>query len=101
MDQEFTRVRDRIAPAIIDFYEHTGGQFHMDDLRRHVVRAVGVIAPASPDRILRALRRDGRLNYVVLSRRDSLYEWRAVPPPKPEPPATPPRPRPKKQPLLF
>lgn len=72
---QLVRVSDRIAGAILDFREKTSGQFHMDDLRRHVERAVGVVAPASPDRVLRLLRAEGRLNYVVVSRRSSLYAW--------------------------
>jgi hypothetical protein len=74
IDDHLSRVRERIGDAILDFCQSREGPWHMDDLRRHVVRHVGVIAPASPDRILRALRRDGKLNYVVLSRKGSLYE---------------------------
>ena len=35
------------------------------------------IAPDSPGRILRELRLNGRLDYVVLNRRQSLYQFRA------------------------
>jgi hypothetical protein len=78
-DEHLHRVRDRIGDAIVGFSEVSAPQFRMDDLRRHVVRAVGVIAPASPDRVLRALRQEGRLNYVVVSRRASLYAWVKTP----------------------
>jgi hypothetical protein len=49
-------------------------QFHAADLREYVA-AVHPTAPASADRILRALRQEGRISYVVLNRRASLYEF--------------------------
>lgn len=45
----------------------------MRDLHDYIFQATQ-IAPASPDRILRELRRKGKCNYVVLDRRASLYE---------------------------
>jgi ribosomal protein S25 len=47
--------------------------FHVDDLRQHVLGQVAQIAPDSPGRILRLLRERGRLDYIVLNRRQSLY----------------------------
>ncbi len=51
-------------------------QFHVEELRQYVADRVKV-APASADRILRALRQQGRLNYRVVNRRASLYELTA------------------------
>ncbi|KKK51240.1 hypothetical protein LCGC14_3116930 [marine sediment metagenome] len=51
----------------------------MEELRSYVGRnLVGCIAPDSPGRILRQLRQQRRLNYDVISRRESLYQVRPV-----------------------
>jgi len=74
---ERARVYSRIAPIIMEFYrEYTGATFHMEDLRRYVISRAPEIAPDSPSRILRELRLENRLNYVVLSRYESLYQFR-------------------------
>jgi hypothetical protein len=52
----------------------------MTDLVAFVEDRVGAIAPDSAGRILRALRRAGRVNYIVLDRSASLY---AIVPPLP------------------
>lgn len=67
------RVSTRIGAAIIA-YCRQHEQFHVDDLRKHVIREVGIVAPASSDRILRQLRQQKRLDYKVVSRRESLYQ---------------------------
>jgi DNA-binding PadR family transcriptional regulator len=73
------RVRDSIAPHIIRFIrERAGREFHGADLQQYVASQVnGFIAPGSPDRILRDLRKRGVVDYELLSRSRSLY--RAVP----------------------
>ncbi len=49
-------------------------EFHADELRAHISRHTdGHSAPASADRILRDLRRKGKVQYAVVSRRQSLY----------------------------
>jgi hypothetical protein len=90
--EERARVYSRIAPLIMTFYVNNAGkQFHAEDLRRYVLAVEPEIAPGSPDRILRALRQEGRLDYIVIDRRNSLYLFKAVRPkpqtvlkPKPE-----------------
>jgi hypothetical protein len=78
---ERNRVYGRIAPLILAFSrEYAGRQFNADQLRRYVGRHVPDIAPDSPGRILRELRLEGRLHYVVLNRRQSLYQFRRVMP---------------------
>ena len=82
MDEEqaenLDRVRTRIHSVVTDFCrEHVGNQFHMVDLTEYV-RERAHIAPDSPGRILRDLRRTGILDYEVLNRRESLYEIRRV-----------------------
>jgi hypothetical protein len=75
--EERARVYSKIAPIIMEFYEdHAGTAFHAEDLRTFVRDRAPEIAPDSPGRILRALRLEGRLDYVVLNRRDSLYQFR-------------------------
>jgi hypothetical protein len=76
---ERARVYAKIAPVIMAFHDlHVGETFHAEELRTFVTERVPEIAPASPDRILRALRLGFRLNYVVLDRRNSLYQFRPV-----------------------
>lgn len=84
---ERERVYARIAPIIMDFHAlYAGSTFYAEQLRVYVRSQVPDIAPDSPGRILRALRLEGALNYVIINRRHSLYQFRAVEPPKPEPP---------------
>lgn len=75
---ERQRVYDRIAPVILAFaHDKAGQQFHAEDLRRYVLDHTVEIAPGSPDRILRQLRLEGRLDYTVISRSQSLYQFHA------------------------
>lgn len=69
-------VGDKIEGAILDFFagRPIGFQFHAEDLLRFVGQSVDV-SPDSPSRILRHLRRAGRLNYRVINRAGSLYEF--------------------------
>ena len=70
---ELARVSVRISAAIVRFMR-TAGQFHADDLRAYVESEVGACAPGSADRIMRDLRQKQVINYVLLSRRGSLYK---------------------------
>jgi hypothetical protein len=68
------RVAERIGGAVLAFSaEVLGKDFFADDLRRYVRTHVGVVAPGSPDRILRQLRQKRRLGYKVISRSESIY----------------------------
>lgn len=72
--QHLERVSSRIRPAILWFCAHTG-VFHMEELRQFVAKATeNHIAPGSPDRILRQLRKEGLIDYRLLSRQKSLYQ---------------------------
>jgi hypothetical protein len=65
----------KIGPTILRFCQArvaTNPYFHMEELHAYV-EAQLQIAPASPDRVLRALRQDGDINYVVVDRRASHY----------------------------
>ena len=73
---ERARVYSTIAPLIIAFADDTGDQlFHAEELRQYVLERTTNIAPSSPDRILRELRLEGILNYSVISRSESLYQF--------------------------
>lgn len=75
------RVYDRIAPLIMVFSRRCGEEpFHAEELRTYVRDRVPEIAPASPDRILRQLRLEKKLDYIVLNRRASLYQFGPPPP---------------------
>jgi hypothetical protein len=70
------RVYTKIAPLIRAFgVLHAGETFHVEDLRMFVMQHEPDIAPDSPGRILRALRQEGHLDYIVVNRRDSLYQF--------------------------
>jgi hypothetical protein len=70
---DLDRVSSRIARAILDFVSQRDA-FRGDELLAHVEREVGHVAPGSPDRILRMLRKRGRVDYRVTNRRESAYE---------------------------
>lgn len=72
--ENIERVSSRISAAIVEFCSaRMGKQFFIEELRLFVARRTRV-APASPDRILRSLRQQGKLDYKVVSRSKSLYE---------------------------
>jgi Fe2+ or Zn2+ uptake regulation protein len=77
--EERKRVYAKIAPIILAFRSmHAGKAFHAEELRIYVRHHAPEIAPDSPSRILRLLREQGRLHYVVIDRRDSLYQFTPV-----------------------
>lgn len=69
------RVTAKLQQAIIHFCQDIGprGEFYAEDLLNHVERYVGKVAPDSPGRVLRQLRRLGAVDYVVINRRNSHY----------------------------
>src|SRR3981189_1962764 len=77
-DEELVRVGTKIGPTVLAFCG-LNEYFHAAQLRAYVVQETQV-APASPDRILRALRQKGLLDYEVLDRRASFYRVKRVGP---------------------
>lgn len=69
---QLRRVRANIGSSVMAFLRERGvhGTFHAKDLHEYVGTGV---APASADRILRALRKDGLCDYEVVSRAGSFY----------------------------
>jgi len=76
--RQLERVTSRIGSTVLDFCRSigVGGAFHAQELRDYVGKHG--VAPASPDRILRDLRKRGVIGYVVVSRTKSLYRVTSV-----------------------
>lgn len=70
---DLARVSERIAGAVLEFCS-SPRQFRMTELNSYVQSKVGAIAPDSAGRILRQLRRAGKVRYTVLDRSASLYQ---------------------------
>ncbi len=84
--QQLNRVAATTKDAILDFINQrladteNKGAFTSDQLRFYVQNnVVGRVSPSSADRVLRMLRQENKINYIVLNRGKSLY--RAVPVP--------------------
>jgi hypothetical protein len=82
--EQLKRVMATASEAILAFYKERVGQpgegsaFTADQLRFFVNNNVsGGVSPSTADRVLRNLRQQNKLDYVVLNRSKSLY--RAVP----------------------
>lgn len=72
-------VNEAIGDIIVDFaveQQRAGNPpFHMSDLNQFVMQKAPV-APDSPGRILRGLKASGVLDYVLVSRHQSLYRFK-------------------------
>ncbi len=72
-----SRVQTKIGTLVTEFvtqkWQSERPYFRADDLRRYVLTRTGA-APASPDRILRQLRLEGKFDYRVVSRSASQYQ---------------------------
>jgi hypothetical protein len=68
------RVARDIAPTVLAFCRlRLFDSFHLDELNKYVAERVGTIAPDSPGRILRMLKRADRVDYQVTNRAQSKY----------------------------
>jgi hypothetical protein len=78
---ELRRVSARINKLVLSFCRDriatNQNTFHMTELALWVSRH-NLIAPDSAGRILRSLRAKGKLDYIVVSRSESLYELKRV-----------------------
>ena len=82
-EAQLARVTSRIEKAVLEFMRNcrngVDGRFSMEDLLYHVQTFRGVeVAPDSPGRILRSLRRRGLVRYRCVNRAKSLYEIEEV-----------------------
>jgi hypothetical protein len=79
--EELNRVKANISDLVEAFVLHrwqTGQpRFVIRDLHDYIF-ARTQIAPASPDRILRQLRQEGKFDYNVIDRRASCYQITAI-----------------------
>jgi hypothetical protein len=77
-NEQIKRVTSKIGLVVLAFCREVfrsavaQGKFHASDLRIYVA-ARELVAPASPDRILRFLRQLGWIDYEVIDRRASYY----------------------------
>ena len=71
--ENLDRVMSRIGQAIVRFCR-LHRRFHAGELHAFVLQETGAAAPASADRTLRDLRKRGLIDYMVLNRRESLYQ---------------------------
>jgi hypothetical protein len=80
---ELSRVQANIGELVerfvLDRWQAGQPRFHIQDLHDYIATRTQ-IAPASPDRILRQLRLEGKFDYKVVSRSDSCYEITAINP---------------------
>ena len=79
--QQINRVKRKIGQLVTDFvyevWQRSEKTFYVGELQQYV-RARLPAAPASPDRILRQLRREGMLDYEVIDRSASRYRVLSV-----------------------
>ena len=82
-NEQLQRVALNLNEAIIEFFferlgmSRTPGfepRFTATELRQYVQRRNFGTAPSSADRVMRNLRKAGRINYVVVNRAKSLYQ---------------------------
>ena len=80
--QQLKRVMATAGEAILEFYkqrlfdEETKGAFTADQLRFFVNNNVEhAVSPSTADRVLRNLRSQSKLDYIVLNRGRSLYRF--------------------------
>lgn len=66
---------DAVGDQIQDFRRQQGLlPFHMKDLTDFVISNM-MVAPDTPGRILRDMKKKGKVNYSLLSRAKSLYQF--------------------------
>ena len=71
--EQLNLVKNNIGDLVLEFVQQRSDRrFYMRELHDFIFVRTQT-APASPDRILRQLRREGKINYKVLDRRASCY----------------------------
>lgn len=77
---QLNRIAASTSEAVLEFIKgrladpELNGAFTSDQLRFYVTNNVkGGVSPSSADRVLRMLRQQGKVNYLVLNRLKSLY----------------------------
>lgn len=74
-EQQLRRIKGKIGQAIVGFFKlhGFGTGFRLDHLVSHV-RLRATCTSASVDRVMRALRAKGSIDYVCVKRGESLYQ---------------------------
>jgi hypothetical protein len=72
--KHLARVADNIGETVVEFMRrHVRKAFRADALRSYVTARHPGIAPESPGRIMRDLRKRGLVEYELVSRAQSMY----------------------------
>jgi len=77
MNEHLSRVSSKIEEHVFSFCLQNA-EFHMETMTKWVKDRIIGLAPDSPARILRMLRKKGLVDYEVVSRKDSLYRIRNI-----------------------
>lgn len=77
MNEDLQRVKKKLDQHVLDFLAQriatNERAFHSRHLLKYLTKVKAYYAPESPARILRELRKSGKVRYTLLSRSDSLY----------------------------
>lgn len=78
MPEQLARVALNLNETIVEFFKlrlsGLENRFTANDLRHYVNAKNFGTAPASADRVMRNLKKEGKINYVVVNRSKSLYQ---------------------------
>lgn len=78
VNPELERVGLNLNQVIVHFWQirmsSPGRRFTANELRQYVQHHNFGTAPASADRVMRNLRKQGKINYAVVNRSKSLYQ---------------------------
>jgi hypothetical protein len=80
-DHEIKRVRRNIGGIVMQFCRTVwdgSREFYMSDLELYVSRNDLHSTPGSAGRILRMLRKEGQVDYVILRRSDAHYQLTSI-----------------------
>ena len=74
-EAKLRRCKSKLQAAIMEFFDRlsVGDEFRGEFLRSFVADRIQGLAPGSSDRVMRAMRKDGLVNYEVVNRANSLY----------------------------
>lgn len=68
------RVKEKLEGLVLAFLKErgVGATFNLNELVLYVMQQK-LVSPSSPGRILQLMKREGRIDYTVVSRSQSLY----------------------------
>lgn len=73
--EQLQRVKSNIAPLILAWFEgqKSGDEFYISEPTLYVWKTAPWVAPDSPRRVMAALKAEGKVNYELIDRAQSLY----------------------------